>query len=133
MPSLPARLPPLCNGFVMFYTVKWQDERCKFQPLSHLSVSHLNFLYQSWVVISLNLLVHVIMCECPGGLSARLLNGPQIITIMRQPVVPRFGYVHRYYSSCWSYEGLLVEEILDKYANYAVHHRPLHRLLWQYV
>jgi hypothetical protein len=122
MSSLPARLPPLCNGFVMFCTVKWQDERCKFQPLTHLSVSHLKFLCQSWVVISLNLLVHVIMCECPGGLLAWLLNAPQIITIMRRPVVPRSGYVHRSYSSCRSYEGLLVEEISNKYANYAVHH-----------
>ena len=102
MSSLLARLPPLCNGSVMFHAVEWQDERCKFQLLTHLSVPRLNFLYQSWVVISLNLLVHVIMCESPGGILAWLLNDLQIITIMRRPVVPRFGYVHRYCSSCLS-------------------------------
>lgn len=32
--SLPACLPPLCNGFVMFHTIKWQDERCKSQPVT---------------------------------------------------------------------------------------------------
>lgn len=43
MSSLPARLSPLCNGFIMLRTVEWQDERCEFQPYADHLVSSVFF------------------------------------------------------------------------------------------
>lgn len=72
------------------------------------------------------------MCKCLGELSVLLLKGPQIITIMRRLVVPGFGYL----IATIAYVCLtrfLVEEIPHNDANHAICHRPLHRLLRQYV
>jgi len=58
-----------------------------------IASAHINLLFfQSWVVISLNLLVHVIMCKCfTIDKQYNVADVTKITIIMRPPGELKFG------------------------------------------
>ena len=94
--SFLACFPPLCDCFVMFYATQWENE-CGIYPREPRKPPMLTIhCSQSWVVISLNLTVHVIMCKLPTIRSSAQYTKvmyTQIIIITRAPEERRSGYV----------------------------------------
>jgi len=76
----------------MFYATQWKDQYSACCCAS-IICEYADESFKSWLVISLNLLVHVIMCAYFAAVETRcnVADVTQITTITRPPEELRFG------------------------------------------